>query len=154
MLGAIPNPKKSLVIDFSIEKLKSTIEYVAVLNTKYKLHSKNDILNTYTFEAMEFLSLGIYADISFSKQNETRTEVTIEIRRKIGAFDQAHEVSKANDHISTVFTLVSQCVVLSEQQIKELESRPKIVPKKSGCMVTLLLTIGSILGGGVIYALA
>ena len=154
MLGAIPNPKKSLVIDFSIEKLKSTIEYVTVLNNTYKLNSKNDILNTYTFEAMEFLSLGIYADISFSKQDEGRTEVTIEIRRKIGAFDQAHEVSKANEHISTLFTLVSQCVVLSEEQIKELETRQQNMPKSSGCMVTLLLTIGSILGGGVIYALA
>ena len=154
MLGAIPNPKKSLVIDFSIEKLKSTIEYVTVLNNTYKLNSKNDILNTYTFEAMEFLSLGIYADISFSKQDEGRTEVTIEIRRKIGAFDQAHEVSKANEHISTLFTLVSQCVVLSEEQIKELETRQQNMPKNSGCMVTVLLTIGSILGGGVIYALA
>jgi hypothetical protein len=103
---------------------------------------------------MEFLSLGIYADISFSKQDEGRTEVTIEIRRKVGAFDQAHEVSKANEHISTLFTLVSQCVVLSEVQIKELETRQQNMPKNSGCMVTLLLTIGSILGGGVIYALA
>jgi|GEM_PF-1773116 hypothetical protein len=154
MLGAIPNPKKSLVIDFSIEKLKSTIEYVTVLNNTYKLNSKNDILNTYTFEAMEFLSLGIYADISFSKQDEGRTEVTIEIRRKVGAFDQAHEVSKANEHISTLFNLLSHCVVLDEAQITEMEKRKEYVQKNSGCMVAVLVTVGSLLGGSVIYALA
>jgi hypothetical protein len=154
MLGAIPNPKKSLIIDFSIEQLKSTIEYVAVLNTKYKLNSKNDILNTYTFEAMEFLSLGIYADISFSKQDETRTEVTIEIRRKVGAFDQAHEVSNANEHISTLFGLISNCVVLTEAEITEMEKRKAYVQKNSGCMVAVLVTVGSLLGGSVIYALA
>jgi len=152
MLGAIPNPKKSLVIDFSIDKLKSTIEYVTVLNNTYKLNSKNDILNTYTFEAMEFLSLGIYADISFSKQDEGRTEVTIEIRRKVGAFDQAHEVSKANEHISTLFNLLSHCVVLDEAQITE--KRKEYVQKNSGCMVAVLVTVGSLLGGSVIYALA
>jgi len=68
MLGAIPNPKKSLVIDFSIDKLKSTVEFIPLLNNKYKLTSKNEVLNTFTFEALEFLSLGIYADISFSFQ--------------------------------------------------------------------------------------
>lgn len=154
MLGAIPNPKKSLVIDFSMEKLKSTIEYVVVLNTKYKLNSKNDVLNTYTFEALEFLSLGIFADISFSRIDELKTEVTIEIRRKVGAFDQAHEVSNANEHISTLFNLLSQCVVLDEVQITEMEKRKQYVQKNSGCMVAVLITVGSMLGGGLIYALA
>jgi hypothetical protein len=154
MLGAIPNPKKSLVIDFSIEKLKSTIEYVVVLNTKYKLNSKNDVLNTYTFEALEFLSLGIFADISFSRIDESKTEVTIEIRRKVGAFDQAHEVSNANEHISTLFNLLSQCVVLDEVQITEMEKRKQYVQKNSGCMVAVLITVGSMLGGGLIYAIA
>ena len=154
MLGAIPNPKKSLVIDFSMEKLKSTIEYVVVLNTKYKLNSKNDVLNTYTFEALEFLSLGIFADISFSRIDELKTEVTIEIRRKVGAFDQAHEVSNANEHISTLFNLLSQCVVLDEVQITEMEKRKQYVQKNSGCMVAVLITAGGMLGGGLIYALA
>jgi hypothetical protein len=45
MLGAIPNPKKTLAIDFSIEKIKSTIEFIPLLNSKYKFSSKNEILN-------------------------------------------------------------------------------------------------------------
>jgi hypothetical protein len=154
MLGAIPNPKKSLVIDFSIDKLKSTVEFIPLLNNKYKLTSKNEVLNTFTFEALEFLSLGVYADISFSRQDESRTELTIEIRRKVGAFDQAHEVSKANDHIAALFELISICVVLTEAQITELETRKQNTPQKTGCMVALLITVGSVVGGGVIYALA
>ena len=154
MLGAISNPKKSLVIDFSIEKLKSTVEFIPLLNSKYKLNSKNEILNSYTFEALEFLSLGIFADISFSRQDESRTEISIEIRRKIGAFDQAHEVSKANDHISVLFELISKCIVLTETEIKELETKKNSAPEKKGCMVAVLLTIGSLLGGSVIYAMS
>jgi hypothetical protein len=154
MIGAISNPKKSLVIDFSIEKLKSTVEFIPLLNAKYKLNSKNEILNSYTFEALEFLSLGVFADISFSRQEESRTEITIEIRRKIGAFDQAHEVSKANDHISALFELISKCIVLTETEIKELETKKNSTPEKKGCMVAVLLTIGSLLGGSVIYAMS
>jgi hypothetical protein len=153
MIGAISNPKKSLVIDFSIEKLKSTVEFIPLLNPKYKLNSKNEILNSYTFEALEFLSLGVFADISFSRQDESRTEITIEIRRKIGAFDQAHEVSKANDHISALFELISKCIVLTETEVKELETKKNSTPEKKGCMVAVLLTIGSLLGGGFIYAM-
>jgi len=154
MLGAIPNPKKTLVIDFSIEKIKSTIEFIPLLNSKYKFSSKNEILNSYIFEALEFLSLGIFADISLSKLDDNRTEITIEIRRKIGAFDQAHEVSRANDHIAAVFELISKCIVLSESEISELETKKKSTPEKKGCMVAVLMTIGSLLGGSILYAMA
>lgn len=153
MIGAIPNPKKSLVIDFSMEKIKSTIEFIPLLNSKYKFSSKNEILNSYIFEALEFLSLGIFADISLSKIDDKRTEITIEIRRKIGAFDQAHEVSKANDHIAAIFELISKCIVLTEQEISDLESKKNSVSDKKGCMVAVLMTIGSLLGGGILYAM-
>jgi hypothetical protein len=153
MLGAIPNPKKTLAIDFSIEKIKSTIEFIPLLNSKYKFSSKNEILNSYIFEALEFLSFGIFADISLSKIDDKRTEITIEIRRKIGAFDQAHEVSRANDHIAAVFELISKCIVLSESEISELETKKKSAPEKKGCMVAVLMTIGSLLGGSILYAM-
>ena len=154
IIGAISNPKKSLVIDFPIEKLKSTVEFISLLNPKYKFNSKNEVFNSFTFEALEFLSLGIFADISFSKMEESRTEISIEIRRKIGAFDQAHEVSKANDHISTLFELISKCIVLSESEIKELESKKNSAPEKKGCMVAVLLSLASALGGSVLYAMS
>lgn len=153
MLGAIPNPKKSLVIDFTITAVKSTIEFIPLLNSKYKFSSKNEVLNSYTFEALEFLSLGIFADISLSKLDESRTEITIEIRRKIGAFDQAHEVSKANDHIAALFELISKCIVLSEAEIKELETKKSTTPEKKGCMVAILFALTGLLGGSVIYAM-
>ncbi|MEY3505068.1 MAG: hypothetical protein RL349_1665 [Bacteroidota bacterium] len=153
MIGAISNPKKTLVIDFSIEKLKSIVELIPLLNSKYKFTSKNEILNSFTFEALEFLSLGIFADINFSKQDESRTEISIEIRRKVGAFDQAHEVSKANEHIAVLYELISKCLVLTEAEVTELETKKKSTPEKKGCMIAVLLTIGSLLGGSVIYAM-
>lgn len=153
MLGAIPNPKKSLVIDFTITAVKSTIEFIPLLNSKYKFSSKNEVLNSYTFEALEFLSLGIFADISLSKLDEARTEITIEIRRKIGAFDQAHEVSKANDHIAALFELISKCIVLSEAEMKDLETKKSTTPEKKGCMVAILFGLTGLLGGSVLYAM-
>ena len=74
---------------------------------------------------MEFLSLGVYIDISVSVSvssiSDTKCKIEIEVSRKIGAFDQSYEVSKANDHIANIATLMSECVVLTPTEIKDLE---------------------------------
>ena len=70
---------------------------------------------------MEFLSLGVYIDISVSSISDTKCKIEIEVSRKIGAFDQSYEVSKANDHIANIATLMSECVVLTPTEIKDLE---------------------------------
>ena len=84
MIGAIPNPKKTFEVDFNIEKLTSTIEFIPLKNNKYKFTSKNEILKTYRFEALEFLSLGVYIDISIGFISDTKTKIEIEVSRKIG----------------------------------------------------------------------
>ena len=78
MIGAIPNPKKNITIDFPIKKLKDTILFIPLTkDKKYKITSKNDVLNLYTFEATEFLSLGVYIDISLSEVSENKTSIEI-----------------------------------------------------------------------------
>ncbi len=151
MIGAIPNPKKTFEVDFNIEKLTSTIEFIPLKNNKYKFTSKNEILKTYRFEALEFLSLGVYIDISIGFISDTKTKIEIEVSRKIGAFDQSHEVKKANDHIALIATLISECIVLTPQGIKDLEEQKatKANNEKKGCgqtaAVILLIVIGSLL---------
>ena len=49
MIGAIPNPKKTLEIDFSVEQITSTIIFIPLKDNKYKFTSKNDILKTFRF---------------------------------------------------------------------------------------------------------
>jgi hypothetical protein len=147
MLGAIPNPKKNITIDFPIKKLKDTILFIPLTkDKKYKFTSKNDILNVYTFEATEFLSLGVYIDISLSEVSENRTSIEIEVRRKVGAFDQAHEVSNANQHITKILELISLCVNLTDEKIAKLNENvtsSSTNQNNKGCSVLILLILGS-----------
>ncbi len=147
MLGAIPNPKKTLEIDFSVEQLSNAIILIPLKDSKYKFTSKNEVLRTFRFEALEFLSLGVYIDISVSSVTDTKSKIEIEVSRKIGAFDQAVEVSKANDHIANISTLMSECLVLKPEEIRDLEDKNKALAEKKGCgkpvAVLALIVIGS-----------
>ena len=104
----IPNPRKVVVIDFTLQELKDAITRVpGYFNNKYQLVEINDVFNQYTFSATEFLSAGVYMDVGFSSVAEKRTEVTIEVRRKIGAFDQAFEIQHAGTHIASVTNAIT-----------------------------------------------
>jgi hypothetical protein len=155
MIGAVPNPKKTLEIDFSIDQIKKTIIFIPLKNTKYKLFQKNEILNQYTFEALEFLSLGVYIDINLSAISDTKSKVDIEVRRKVGAFDKSHEVTAANEHIQKLINAISECLILTDEQIIELEKKNETIAqnKNKGCSVVILALIGSLLAfGSVLYS--
>jgi hypothetical protein len=135
MIGAIPNPKKSIEVDFSIDKIINTIEFIPLKNNKYKLTSKNEVLKTYRFEALEFLSLGVYIDISLSSMSDTKSKIEIEVLRKVGAFDKTYEVTKANEHITAIANLISECIVLKPEEIQTLEEQRnnKAQSSNKGC---------------------
>ena len=117
---AIPNPKKSLTVDFPIEQVKKGVNNLYLIDNKYKLFNSNEIFNQYTFESLEFLSLGVYIDINLSNINENKTEITIEVRRKIGTFNQSHEVTNANNHIQLIIENLSKSIILDDVQIEQL----------------------------------
>ncbi len=110
MIGVIPNPKKSFQIEKSISEVKQAVEHLTLFTAKYKLFKANPVLNQFTFEAFEFLSLGVYIDINCFSLNDQRTEVSIEVKRKIGSFDKSHEVSLANTHLSAITDLISESI--------------------------------------------
>jgi len=126
MIGVIPNPKKSFQIEKPVAEVKQAIEHLLLFTTKYKLFKANPALNQYTFEASEFLSLGVYIDINYFTVTDLRTEVTVEIRRKIGSFDQSHEVSLANTHLATITDLISESIStdpnLRNAKIEQIEA--------------------------------
>ena len=90
-------------------------------NNKYDFHNKNDIMNIFRFSAFEFLSVGVWIDISLVEVNSTTTSITIEIIRKVGSFDQPHEVSNAMRHLSTIINIISSELpkVVSEDALSE-----------------------------------
>ena len=126
MIGVIPNPKKNIIIDKDINSIKESISLISLLHPKYKTTSSDDMLKQYTFEATELLSLGVYIDINITSLEEDKTDVSVEIRRKIGSFDKSHEVTNANGKIQKVFELISKGLQMSEDDVAQLKESRKV----------------------------
>jgi hypothetical protein len=146
MLGVIPNPKKSHTLDFPIQQMNLAVERVCRFSTKYKLTKSNPVFNQTTLEAFEFLSLGVFIDISLSSVGDNKTEITIEVRRKIGSFDQSYEVTNANKHLDNLFDLLAKVIVLSDTEFEEFieEETQKVVKGKKSSRNTWLIVFGII----------
>lgn len=111
----IPNPKKTITIEFPIEKVMNAIPKINIASdTKYKVSEINETFNQVILECLEFLSLGVFIDFNLVKKSETSTEITIEIRRKIGSFDTDVEVQNANYHFTDLLKYLSEIIVLSD----------------------------------------
>jgi hypothetical protein len=114
---SIPNPKKTITIEFSIEQVMKSIPKIsAASDTKYGVSEVNAIFNQVTLECSEFLSLGVYIDFNLVKKSDTSTEITIEIRRKIGSFDTDVEIQNANYHFTDLVNHLSSVIVLSDEE--------------------------------------
>jgi hypothetical protein len=126
MIGVIPNPKKSFQIERDIEEVKLAIEHMHLFTKDYKYYKSNTVLNMVTYEATEFLSVGVYIDITYFTINEHRTEITIEIRRKIGTFNQSHEVTLANTHLMKISELFSESISIDQnerlERVRQIET--------------------------------
>ncbi|WP_238592888.1 TM2 domain-containing protein [Chryseobacterium kwangjuense] len=120
---AIPNPKKTLNVDIALDRVKESVKNITLLSPKYKFHSSNEIFNQYTYESYEFLSLGVYIDINLNSISENKTEITVEIRRKVGTFNESHEVTHANQHIVNIVNSIAQLTAMSTDEIIKLKSR-------------------------------
>lgn len=125
-VNAIPNPKKSTQVDFPIEKVKLSVQNISLRNNKYKFSKANEIFNQYTYESTEFLSLGVYIDINLNKVTEDKTEITVEIRRKIGTFNQSHEITNANAHIEKTFECIAFLITKSPEEIEQYKASQTI----------------------------
>ncbi|GEP52672.1 hypothetical protein FNO01nite_33440 [Flavobacterium noncentrifugens] len=121
-LFAIPNPKKSIQVDFPVEVVKQSVKNINLINDKYKFTSANEIFNQYTYEALEFLSLGVFIDINLNAVNENKTEIVVEVRRKLGSFNQSHEVTKANEHLVKIFDAIAKLTGKTTAEIETLRS--------------------------------
>lgn len=169
MIGAIPNPQKKFQIDRTTAETKFAIEHIYLYTSNYKLYKSNELLGIYTFESYEFLSLGVYIDVTINALSENRTDITIEIRRKIGSFDKSHEITLANDHIVNISDLISHSLMtnpesilqqreierkkqseLSKQKIQQqaewIERNPNLYKLKIASVIATTVLVFSILG--------
>jgi hypothetical protein len=122
-LFAIPNPKKTLTVPVNISKVADLIQAIPSVEKSYKFTKGNDAFKIYTLEAYEFLSLGIFADFSLNEVSPEKTEITIELRRKLGAFNEWHEVNRANKHLDKLVDTLANLSVMSDSEIMKLKGK-------------------------------
>jgi hypothetical protein len=114
-LFGVPNPTKKITIDFPIEQVKKALGRIPVVSDeKYSITNINVAFNQYTLETLEFLSAGVFIDFNLLSLSDTRTEISIEVRRKIGSFDQSYEITNANNHINDLVNFLSNAVTLTD----------------------------------------
>lgn len=121
-LNAIPNPKKTILVDYPVERVKLSVKNINLINSKYKFSSSNEIFNQYTYSASELLSLGVFIDINLNNISEFKTEITVEIRRKIGSFDESYEITKSNEYIVSIYDCIAKLTIKSPEEIENLKN--------------------------------
>jgi hypothetical protein len=130
MIGAIANPTKKVTIDFPISRVKDSVRNISKVYKKYTMEKENPMFNQFTLQASEFLSLGVFIDINLSEQGDNRTEINIEVRRKMGAFDEWIEVQNANNHIQNIIDALSRLLTnpnVKVQEVKQVSKVPEII---------------------------
>lgn len=117
---AIPNPTKSLKVNFSLSETRKAIKNISRLNSKYSKENFNETIENYKFSASETLNLGCFVDINLSEIETNKTGIDITISRKIGSFDKSFEITKANNHIDIIMNLISLSIGKSDNEVNEM----------------------------------
>lgn len=138
MIGAIANPTKKVTIDFPMSQVKDAVLTTPKVFKKYRVESQNPMFNQYTLEASEFLSLGVFIDINLTEVTPTKTEISIEVRRKLGAFDNWVEVQNANEHIQNIITAISKALTTPNGQVQEVKQK-SYVPELIGFVIGIII---------------
>jgi hypothetical protein len=142
MIGAIPNPTKKVTIDFPISRVKDSVRNISKVYKKYTMEKENPMFNQFTLQASEFLSLGVFIDINLSEQGDNRTEINIEVRRKMGAFDEWIEVQNANNHIQNIIDALSRLLTnpnVKVQEVKQVSKWPEVIGYVIGICILLAI---------------
>ncbi len=119
----VSNPKKSIIVEFPLDRIRESVKNISLLDHKYELGQQDDVFNQYIFKASEFLSWGAVILINLSSISENKTEISIEVMRNYGAFDSSVEVQDANRHLINVVNYISRLTALSSQEIVEMRTR-------------------------------
>jgi len=134
-MGMIQNPTKSFTVNKSVNEVKQIINRITEF-TKCKLKSSDNIINEYEFD-FSTLMVGNIVTMSLNEVSENKTEINLEARRVMGAYDQAIEVTTANLDLKSITkaisTLIDNPKASSPSQIRatqKLENEKKREQKK------------------------
>lgn len=157
MIGAIPNPTKSLTIQFPLGQVKIAARNINKVMSFCHFREENEIFNSYKFSRTEFLSFGALINIHLKKVDELTTQIDIEISRQMGAFDDWVEVSKANRHLDETMNAISEILTngVPQKQTEVTSEVGKISDKKVSMVEGLATIIGAVtLLGGFLWVIS
>jgi len=141
MLRAITNPTKTITVDFSIDQVKTSVRNIGKIAKSFHLREENEIINFYKFSRSEFLSMGSYVNIDINSISENKTEINVEVTRKLGAFDSWVEVQYANEHIEETFKSIAHIlkngVPIEIPIAKTIKKKTPIIPVILGIVVAI-----------------
>ena len=146
MFGVIPNPKKTVTIDFPIEQVKIAARNIDKVMKFCHFREENDMFNSYKFSRSEFLSLGALININLNSVSGTKTQVDIEISRQLGAFDEWIEIDKANKHIGETINAISSIIKNGVPKIEPIVKEDLKPISKTKAITTLVLAFGFLIG--------
>ena len=121
-MAIIQNPEKSFTVDASVEQIKKIINRVPEFAKGGKLISSDDFICQYEFE-FSTLKVGNVITVSLNSVDDNKTEIKLEARRILGAFNNQREVMEADLDFKNITKALSKLI-----------QNPDVAkPEKKGC---------------------
>ncbi len=110
MAEFLPNPKKEVIANFPIAKVKEAILELPKYTKSAVFNIQSDVMNFYRFDAQGkgLFNMGMYLEISLFEFGENKTEIRLEGRRKLGWIDNALELSETTNYLIGCITLLGK----------------------------------------------
>lgn len=116
----IANPTKEIIIQFSIDDVKSCLKKIANYMSGCKMTDSDDILNQYQYQFSEFLSLGAVMTVNLTEV-DGKTKINLESSRVTGAYDQSYEVNNAKQQMDKFLKSLSHLLQNPNIEISEVK---------------------------------
>lgn len=126
---SLPNPRKTTTVNFPLSEIKKGVDNLSIVNRKYKLINKNEVFHQYSFSVSEFLSSGAKIDIDLNEIDSNKTEIVVEVKRVVGTFDQPHEISLGQTHISNIYDAITKGITEDVNKYVERNEQQDISAK-------------------------
>jgi len=134
----IQNPKKEITVLFNIEQVKEVLKKISSFISGCEVVDIDDVLNQYEYKFSEFLSLGSVFTVNLTEVNETKTLITMESSRVVGAYDKAYEVTNANQQIGMFLKTLSRLLQNPNAEVADVK---KITQKDEWYNNNLILVV-------------
>lgn len=149
--GIIPNPKRQLTVNFSIERVKEALKlsHHYLLDIKEDRSKYDDVLNIYYLHFSESLSLGAMIVILMKPISGEETVLDFEVQREFGSYDSDVEVTYANQQLNNLCETLSKILSMDETDLEKLrtgqmtilDSEKKSAKGNVGCGLIIVVVL-------------